>query len=261
MRLLHRLFVFSGPFKAARLRQCLVAFSMLSGLWVGAADAPSPTVELNQRAFFLGREYFVLRSGRAQMVVQADRADLGPAFTYLLFDAENASQSAAKERAFNYAPGQGFGASGLVVELGGFPFTALGHRTETRWVVEEGIPAVEAVWWAGGVRVTERICALSTNGVFRRAIRLEGAHLLGPESVTLRLEPAAGRALARGRVPPPEWPRRAHGAGRAGQCPFPGFRTKGRARDRPADGRAGSRGAGGYCALRSSPLRRPAGLA
>ena len=105
---------------------------------------------LNQRSFFLGREYFVLRSGRAQMVVQADQADLGPAFTFLVFDAEDASQSAAKDRAFNYAPGEGFASSALVVELGGFPFTALGHRTETRWRVEDGVPAVEAVWWAGG---------------------------------------------------------------------------------------------------------------
>ena len=117
MRLLHRLFVFSGPFKPARLRLWPLAFSILPALCAGAVDVPSPTLELNQRAFFLGREYFVLRSGRAQMVVQADRADLGPAFTYLLFDAENAPQSAAKDGAFNFAPGQGFGASGLVVEL------------------------------------------------------------------------------------------------------------------------------------------------
>ena len=169
---------------------CLMAAPLTSETsGPAAADAPLPTLELNKLAFFLGREYFVLRSGRAQMVVQADRADLGPAFTYLLFDAENARQSKAKEGAFNFEPGQGFGSSGLVVDLGGFPFTALGHRTETRWVSEEGIPAAEAVWWAGGVRVTERICALSTTpyGVYRRAIRLAGAHLLGEESVILRL--------------------------------------------------------------------------
>ena len=71
--------------------------------------------------------------------------------------------------------------------LGGFPFTALGHRTDTRWVVEEGIPAVEAVWWAGGVRVTERISALEAEGAFRRQVRLEGAHLAGEEAVLLRL--------------------------------------------------------------------------
>jgi hypothetical protein len=182
------------------LHDFCLASSLLAALCAGAAEAPSPTVELNKLAFFLGREYFVLRSGRAQMVVQADRADLGPAFTYLLFDAENARQSAAKEGAFNFAPGQGFGSSGLVVELGGFPFTALGHRTQTRWVSEDGIPAVEAVWWAGGVRVTERICALSTNGVYRRAIRLAGAHLLGEESVVLRLALPPGEHRREGAV-------------------------------------------------------------
>ncbi len=164
------------------------------------AGAPSPTLELNKLAFFYGREYFVLRSGRSQLIAQADRADLGPAFTYLLFDAQNARQNSAKEGAFNFVPGQGFGASALAVELGGFPFTALGHRTETRWVFEGGIPAVEAVWWAGGVKVTERISALSTNGVFRRAIELAGVHLLGQESVRLRLTLPPGEPQREGTV-------------------------------------------------------------
>ena len=51
---------------------------------------------------------------------------------------------------------------------------------------------VEAVWWAGGVRVTERISALESEGAFRRQVRLEGAHLAGDETVWLRL-----------RLPPP----------------------------------------------------------
>ncbi len=180
----------------------LAACVVLAALCAGAGEAPLPTttLDLNKLAFFLGREYFVLRSGRAQMIVQADRADLGPALTYLLFDAENARQSAAKEGAFNFVPGEGFGSSALVVELGGFPFTALGHRTETRWVLEEGVPAVEAVWWAGGVRVTERISALGTNGVFRRAVGLAGAHLLGEESLKLRLALPAGERLRDGAV-------------------------------------------------------------
>ena len=41
------------------------------------------------------------------MLVQADRADLGPAFTWLLFDAQDAKQSARKERAFNFVPKEG----------------------------------------------------------------------------------------------------------------------------------------------------------
>jgi len=77
-------------------------------------------VDLQTLAFFHGREYFVLRSGRAQMIIQADRADLGPAFTYLLFDAQDARQSAAKERAFNFDRESGSTSSALEVVLGGF---------------------------------------------------------------------------------------------------------------------------------------------
>jgi hypothetical protein len=165
----------------------LLFLTMLAATGVIAAEDVPSLLDLNNAAFFYGREYFILRSGRAQMLLQADRADLGPAFTWMLFDAQDAKQSARKERAFNFVPKEGFGSSALEVVLGGFPFTALGHRTETRWVVEQGIPAVEAVWWAGGVRVTERISALETNCAFRRQVRLEGAHLAGNEAVLLRL--------------------------------------------------------------------------
>ena len=154
---------------------------------VAAAEISPALVDLNKSSFFYGREYFILRSGRAQMLLQADRADLGPAFTWMLFDAEKPKQSARKESAFNFVPNEGIGSSALEVMLGGFPFTALGHRTDTRWVVADGIPTVEAVWWAGGVRVTEHISVLATEGVFRRQVRLEGAHLAGEETVWLRL--------------------------------------------------------------------------
>jgi len=160
---------------------------LLTAVSVAGAEVSPTLLDLNKAAFFYGREYFILRSGRAQMLVQADRADLGPAFTWMLFDAEDAKQSARKERASNFVPGEGFGASALEVVLGGFPFTALGYRTETQWMVEDGIPAVEAVWWAGGVRVTEHISALGDAGTFRRQIRLDGAHLAGEEAVSLRL--------------------------------------------------------------------------
>ncbi len=170
-------------FRSARYP--LILLMIVAG--VAAAEVSPAILELNKAAFFHGREYFVLRSGRAQMVVQADRADLGPAFTWLLFDAQDAKQSARKESAFNFVPKEGFGSSALEVVLGGYPFTALGHRTDTRWVVEAGIPAVEAVWWAGGVRVTERISALAAEGTFRRTVQLEGAHLAGEEFVRLRL--------------------------------------------------------------------------
>jgi len=151
-----------------------------------AADPPSPLLELNKLPYFLGRDYFVLRSGRAMMMLQADKADLGPAFTYLLFNVEDPRQSLHKDTAFNFVQNQGFGSSALTVELGGFPFTALGQRTETAWALEDGIPTVEAVWWAGGVRVRERLAALN-QGVFRRRILVIGAHLVGEEAVTLKL--------------------------------------------------------------------------
>ena len=160
---------------------------LLVTVGVPAAEVSPALLELNKASYFYGREYFILRSGRAQMLLQADRADLGPAFTWMLFDAQNAKQSARKENAFNFVPNEGFGSSALEVVLGGFSFTALGHRTDTRWVVADGIPTVEAVWWAGGVRVTEHISALQAEGVFRRQVRLEGAHLAGEEAVSLRL--------------------------------------------------------------------------
>lgn len=169
------------------VRFALVFLCLLSASASRAADMNSALVELNKLPFFYGREYFVLRSGRAQMLVQADKADLGPAFTFLLFDVENASQSVRKEGAFNFDQTNGFASSALEVDLGGFPFAALGHRTETKWVNTGGIPAVEAVWWAGGVRVTERLTALVDVSVFRRSIQLEGAHLIGQETVKLRL--------------------------------------------------------------------------
>jgi hypothetical protein len=165
-----------------------------------SAETNLTLVELNKLPFFLGREYFIQRSGRARMILQADRADLGPAFTYLLFDMQNARQSVRKDGACNFDTNRGFASSALEVELGGFGFTALGHRTEARWVVEDGIPAVEAVWWAGGVRVTERISALADVGVFHRLIRLEGAHLIGEETVKLRLSLPPGEIEGSGSV-------------------------------------------------------------
>jgi hypothetical protein len=181
-------------------RLYLYSLAMLAAAGLGAAEAGSSLLDLNKAAFFYGREYFILRSGRAQMLLQADRADLGPAFTWMLFDAQDARQSAKKEQAFNFVPGQGLGSSALEVVLGGFAFTPLGHRTETRWVMENGIPAVEAVWWAGGVRVRERISALGGEGVFRRQVWLGGANLAGKEAVLLRLHLPPGGLKREGNV-------------------------------------------------------------
>lgn len=164
-----------------------------------AAKGPE-SIDLYQGSFFYGRQYFVLRSGRAKMILQADRADLGPAFTYLLFDSEVPSQSRSKAGAFNFVAGEGAASSALQVELGGFLFSALGQRTETRWVSVEGIPAVEAVWWAGGIRVTEQFSALAEAGLFQRLIRLEGANIMGEQPATLRLSLPAGKFAGQGPV-------------------------------------------------------------
>ncbi len=152
-----------------------------------AAGIDPALLPLQKRSFLEGREYFVLRSGNAQMIVQADKVDLGPAFMYLLFDAEDNRQSARKETAFNFVDGAGMAASALQVVLGEFPFTAVGHETQTRWTTVEGVPAVEAVWWAGGVRVTEQLLALGDIGLFIRRIQLTSANLGGPEDLRLRL--------------------------------------------------------------------------
>ncbi len=181
------------------LNRVLTVIFLATTITAGWAQETS-LLDLNKLPFFYGREYFVLRSGRAQMIVQADRADLGPAFTYLLYDAQNARQSQRKEKAYNFAPGTGFASSALEVILGGFPFTALGHRTETRWIVRDGIPAVGAVWWAGGIRVTEHIFSLFGAGAFQRSVTLEGAHLVGTESVTLRLSLPPGESVRKGSI-------------------------------------------------------------
>jgi hypothetical protein len=164
------------------------------------AQGGPAVLALQKLSFVYGREYFVLRSGRAKMIVQADRVDLGPAFTFILVDATNPSQTHRKEMAFNFAPPGGFTSSALQVVLGGFPFTALGNRTETRWVDLDGIPAVEAVWWAGGIRVTERIKALGDKGIFQRSIQLEGADLVGQENVELRLSVPRGTLRGEGSI-------------------------------------------------------------
>lgn len=153
---------------------------------------------LTERAFFYGRQYFVLRSGWAMMLLEADRVDLGPAVTYYLFNSEVPSQSRRKTGAFNFVPGEGVAASALQVDVGGFLFSALGHRTRTQWISEDGIPAVEATWWAGGIRVVERFSALRTPGLFERRIRLEGGNVMGSQPVSLRLSLPSGKFAGQG---------------------------------------------------------------
>ena len=178
-----------------------LVFSLVLVIGIGslahAVSFDASVVPLLKRAFFYGREYFVLRSGRTTMIVQADKVDLAPAFLYLLYDAENSRQSRHKDKAFNFAEGAGFVNSALEVVLGGFPFTAVGHRTETRRTTVDGIPAAEDVWFAGGIRVTERIFALSDKNAFVRRIELASVNLAGAEQVTLQLSLPPGVCQAR----------------------------------------------------------------
>ncbi len=152
-----------------------------------SAQADSTLIHLNNYSYLYGRQYYVLRSGRTQMFIQSDKVDLGSAFTYLLFDAENAHQSARKDSACNFSPQSGFQTSALEVKMGGYPFVALGQNTTARWVYEDGIPKVEAVWWAGGIKVTEKIFAISGMNTFVRSITLDGASIIGGENIKLRL--------------------------------------------------------------------------
>lgn len=165
-----------------------------------AAAPPCALVELSKIPFLYGREYFVLRTGRAMVVFQVDRADLGPAFTHMLFDVENAAQSKRKTGAFNFDPELGFASTALRVELGGFTFTAFGEQTEAHWVNVDGVPAIEVVWWAGGVRVTERVTALAGAETLQETIELDGSALAGDDAVNIKLMLPRGQVRAGGSV-------------------------------------------------------------
>jgi len=157
------------------------------------SNAQNEFIESN---YFHGREYFILRSGRAKMVIQCDKVDLGPAFTYMLFDAENPKQTNKKTNAYNYSSTNYFFSSALVVKMKDYPFTAMGQTTSTNWVMVNGIPSVEAVWWASGIKVREVITPVSLNGIFKRQIILESADLVAEDTVSISLSiPVEGRDL------------------------------------------------------------------
>ena len=143
----------------------------------------------------------MVRSGRLQWLIQADRADLGPAVTGYLFDADCIQQN-SKQQAYNYTDAEGVRASALEVisRKSGFAFTAFGQQTRVRWVREGGVPTVEATWWADGVRVVERYVGMTENNTIRRSISLTGANLHGDEQYTIRLRLPGGKATTAGRA-------------------------------------------------------------
>ena len=166
-----------------------------------AAGAEPTALELQNRGFFHGREYFLVRSGRLQWLIQADRADLGPAVTGYLFDASYIAQN-DKGQAYNFNETNGVRSSALEVvsQKSQFAFTAFGEQTRVRWANLDGAPAAEAAWWADGIRVTERFSGMADNNTIRRAISLTGANLHGDEQVTLRLRLPAGNSTATNRA-------------------------------------------------------------
>jgi len=139
-----------------------------SSSWATAWNQ-SPVVDVDdlKRSFVPGRNYFVLRGGHARLILQADQASLWPGLLWLGFDSRAKKETQfrherRKENAINFDAGKGFLRSALEVLLGGFPFTALAYQTKTQWVWIEGIPAVEAQWWAGGLLVTEHFFAVDS---------------------------------------------------------------------------------------------------
>ena len=143
-------------------------------------------------SFLTGREYFFLRSGHLKMVIQADKSGKGPAFTYMLFDAENPGQTARKVNALNYIPGTNFSQTALKVILGNVEFSSLGHNSEAKWITLKDGPAVELKWWAGGIAVTETFSVANMPGIFSRRIALTNADLAGND--TLRIAGLEGYA-------------------------------------------------------------------
>lgn len=142
---------------------------------------------LTDQSYFYGRKYFVLRSGRAKIIVQSDKANIGPAFTYLLYDAQNSAQIDRKEKAFNYVSQEGFSSSALKVIMKNYPFTALGNNTEAQWITYEGIPSVQGTWWAGGIKVNEIITPIFEKELFRRRVILSSVDLVASENIHLQL--------------------------------------------------------------------------
>jgi hypothetical protein len=132
-----------------------------------------------------GREYFFLRSGRAKMIIQSDKAGLASAFTYMLFDAEQPGQTVRKKNALNYIPGTNFSHTSLKVILGEVEFSALGINSTAKWVTKNNSPAVELAWWAGGIRVRETFSPGDKPGSFSRSIALTSSDLAGNDTVRI----------------------------------------------------------------------------
>jgi hypothetical protein len=138
--------------------------------------------------YMQGRLYYAIRSGQVKMMVQADKVGTSPAFSYLLFDAQNPANSKRKNRAYNYTSETKFFSSVLRVRMKDFAFAPLGSTCSTRWIIEEGIPSVEATWWASGFSVREILTPIGDDGSFRRRIVLKSSDLVAKDSAFVQLQ-------------------------------------------------------------------------
>jgi len=170
------------------IKKITLAILLIIGFTAKGQNLKPLLLELKNRGFFHDREYFAVRSDQLVYFIQADRADLGSAVTGYLFNADSI-QLTSKDNAFNYVDSTGVSHNALevIMDKSKFAFTAFGEHTRVNWGKDDGIPAVEAKWWADGVQVTEKFSGFSENNTIRRTILLEGKNLHGEEKLLLEL--------------------------------------------------------------------------
>lgn len=153
-----------------------------------APDVNDPLLNLQQRPYLDGRHYAVLRSGWAQLVFQADTVDLGPAQTWMAFDARYSAQSIRKSNAFNWDRGKGLHLSATTILIGDWPFTAVGHNASMQWIRNDPNGAALLLqWWAGGFQIRETWSTLAEAGWFSHHIQIRNRDMAGVDRACLRL--------------------------------------------------------------------------
>ena len=180
------------------MRKVLLSLLLLTGLCTYAQKNIPNELDLKKPGVFsMAGSIFIVRGGSMQLILQADRADLGPAVTGYIFNAESIKNN-SKNLAYNYNPEDGVNSTALeVVSMTSqFAFTAFGEQTRVCWTNSEGIPAVKANWWANGVKVVEQFSGLKNTNTILRKISLQGAHLHGEEEICIRLRLPTGNAHA-----------------------------------------------------------------
>lgn len=157
------------------------------GISLFAADVQQTTYPYAEHSYLQGRTYYVLRSGRANMILQTDKVGYVPAFGFMLFDMGTPWQSKVKKGAYNFTETDAFYNSVLKMRLKSFPFTALPQTTESGWCYVEGIPSVFSDWWASGLKVKETITPIGDNGLFRRMVTLHSSDMVTTDTAYIQL--------------------------------------------------------------------------